>query len=131
MNPLDRLTKSKANAAPETEEIDDHQSFGVVRGIRERAVMLELRQKDGSILALHYSWLERAEFDPSTGITLTFGGHTVKLTGRNLNGHGDTEPQVRLFASLVRHRVAWVCESGGDDVFRVSPGMTFIDRISH
>jgi hypothetical protein len=42
-------------------------AFGFLRGVRDRAVMLELRWKDGSVVAFAYAWLERAGFDPSEG----------------------------------------------------------------
>ena len=60
---------------------EDLGAFGWLRGSRERAVMLELRRKDGSITVLGYAWLERADFDPSEGITLKFTGQTVRLAG--------------------------------------------------
>src|SRR5258707_5878740 len=66
-------------------DFDDLGAFGWLRGVRDRALMLELRRRDGSALALGYAWLERAEFDPSEGITLCFGGKTVRITGRNLD----------------------------------------------
>jgi len=71
--------------------------------------MLELRKKDGGIVAFAYHWLERAEFDPSQGITLRFGPQKVKSAGRNPNGK--VSPHVRLFAGIVRHRVPWIQEA--------------------
>lgn len=130
MNPFERIAMGRPATTPESEEIDDFLAFGMLRGIRDRAVMLELRLRDGTILGLHYSWLERAEFDPSTGITLTFGGHTVTITGRNLNGCGDAEPQVRMFSSILRHRVAWIREGTRADGFTVEKGATFVERIT-
>ncbi len=73
--------------------------------------MLELRHKDGSVSAFSYAWLERAEFDPSEGISLHFAGKTVLITGRYLNA--EARPNVRLFAGIVRHRVPWIQEAGG------------------
>ena len=49
-------------------------AFGFLRGVRDRAIMLELRHRDGRISAVGYAWLSGAEFDPSAGITLSFGG---------------------------------------------------------
>ena len=46
--------------------------------------MLELRKKDGNIIAIGYNWLERVEFDPSDGITLHLGGQKLRIKGRNL-----------------------------------------------
>src|SRR5258707_872219 len=110
---LDKYVKERTNADPavpvESEVTDDFGSFGWLRGIRERAIMLELRRRDGSIAALGYSWLERAEFDPSDGIVLYFGGRTVKIAGQNLNA--ESRPNVRLFSGIVRQRVPWIQEA--------------------
>jgi len=100
------------NDAPdETESLVDLQAFGLLRGIRDRAIMLELRHKDGSIDGFPYAWLSRASFDPSEGITLRFGSETVKITGRNLNA--EVRPNVRLFDAIVRHRVPYIQEADG------------------
>jgi len=93
----------------EVEPLDDLGTFGWLRGVRDRAVMLELRKKDGNILAVGYAWLDKAEFDPSTGITLHIGSQTIKLRGRNLNA--EARPNVRLFQGITRHRVPWIQEA--------------------
>lgn len=90
------------------EGTDDYGAFGCLRGLHERSIMLEIRRKNGSKLALGYAWLNRATYDPSGGIELRFGGETIKLAGRNLDA--EVRPNVRLFASLVRHRVPWIQE---------------------
>ncbi len=89
--------------------VDDLGAFGWLRNERDRAVMLELRHANGGITAISYSWLESAEFNPSEGITLSFSGKTVNLTGRNLNV--ESRPGVRLFEGLTRHRVLWIREA--------------------
>lgn len=97
-------------ARGESEEAPaDLGAFGWLRGRQERAMMLELRKKDGNVVALAYSWLERADFDPSVGVLLKFGVEKVKITGRNLNA--EQRPGVRLFAGIVRHRVPWIQEA--------------------
>ena len=68
-----------------------------------RCWSLDLRRKDGNIVAFAYAWLEGAEFDLSDGITLRFGIEKVKITGRNLNA--GQRSNVRLFAGIVPHRV--------------------------
>lgn len=95
--------------AGETEGSDDCRTFGWLRGVRDRATMLELRRKDGSITAIGYAWLERIEFDPSEGITLTISGQKIRIRGRNLNK--EVRPSVRLFEGLTRHRVPWLREA--------------------
>jgi hypothetical protein len=92
----------------ESEAAEDFGAFGWLRGAKERAVMLELRQRTGNIIAIGYGWLERAEFDPSIGITLLVPGQRILIRGRNLNA--EIRPNVLLFEGITRHRVPWVAE---------------------
>lgn len=87
---------------------DDLGCFGWLRGVRERAIMLELRKRSGDVLALGYAWLESVAFDPSIGITLAFPGRRVFIKGRNLGA--PVRPNVRLFDGVIRHRVPWIRE---------------------
>ncbi len=91
------------------DQTDDLGAFGWLRGPRERAVMLELRKRDGNSIALSYALLERAEFDPSIGITLFFMGQGIVIRGRNLNQ--EVRPSVRLYEGILRHRVTWLRET--------------------
>ena len=91
-------------AEPET---DDLGCFGWLRGVRDRAIMLELRKNDGHVLAVGYAWIERVELIPEEGITLHLPGRKVYIKGSGLN-NGES---ARLFDGLVRHRVPWVRES--------------------
>jgi hypothetical protein len=104
-----RVDETSARRGDETETTEDFQSFGWLRGIRDRALMLELRFRNGNIVSLGYPWLERAEFDPSEGIVLQFGGRSIRITGNHLNS--EIRPSIRLFAGIVRHRVTWIQES--------------------
>lgn len=106
---------------------DDFGSFGFLRGVRDRAIMLEIRHKDGRITANSYAWLESAEFDPSEGITLNFSGKFVKLIGRNLNS--EFRPNVRLFAGIVRHRVPWIQEADGPTAMEASNVAVIIEEV--
>jgi len=117
----------KPDAIVEGEPPDDLGAFGWLRGTRERAVMLELRRKDGSITAFAYAWLERAEFDPSEGITLRFGMEKVRITGRNLNG--EARPNIRLFAGIVRHRVPWIQEADQPAAMEAGRGAVVVEDI--
>src|SRR5579872_4366813 len=80
---LTRRPETEAAPAVETDPADDLGAFGWLRGIRDRAVMLEMRHKDGSVTALAFHLLDRADFNPSEGITLNFAGTKVKITSRN------------------------------------------------
>ena len=127
---LDKYVKPKRDEvgpSEDTIEPDDFGAFGWLRGSHERAVMLELRRKDGSMTAFGYTWLERVDFDPSEGITLKVAGATVKITGRNLNG--GTQATARLCSGLVRHRVPWIQEADGTEVMYAPREATVIEQI--
>jgi hypothetical protein len=120
-------TKGEPEPVAEVCEEDNLGAYGWLRGVRERAVMLELRRRDGSVVALGYAWLERAEFDPSTGMTLSFTGKTVKLIGRNLNT--EVRPLVRLFDGLCRHRVPWIQEADEPTALAADRQAIVVERI--
>ncbi|MBS0265386.1 MAG: hypothetical protein JSS02_25855 [Planctomycetes bacterium] len=130
-NAIDRYMKPKPNGeaqlADDSEETDDLGAFGWLRGMRERAVMLELRHKDGTVTALAYAWLERVDFDPSEGLTLKFSGTKVKITGRNLNG--ERRPNVRMLAGILRHRVPWVQEASGSQLLEAGMEAVVVEQI--
>ena len=113
---LNKYTRPTTEPDDPLLETDDLGSFGWLRGMRERATMLELRHKDGNITAIGYAWIEKIEFDPSHGITLHALGQVIKIQGRNLNA--EVRPSVRLFQGLTKHRVPWVQESDGDTSIR-------------
>ena len=70
----------------EAEKIADEgaASFSTRSADRHQKVMLELRFKTGDATALAYSYLVRADCNPSTGIVLDFSACTVRVEGRNL-----------------------------------------------
>lgn len=118
---------ANSNQPQDDNEIDDLGTFGFLRGSRERATMLELRKKDGSILAVAYGYVDQIEFDPSTGITLRLAGRKIQVRGRNLNA--EVHSKVRLFEAICRHRVPWVQEINEHDGMAVASGATVIDVI--
>lgn len=129
-NLLDRHLPSRAGLPPrdgEEEAPDDLGAFGWLRGVRDRALMLELRFKDGSVKARSYAWLEAADYDPSEGITLKFGGEKVKITGRNLNA--ELRTNLRLFTGILRHRVPWIQEADRPTAMAAEKGRVVIERI--
>src|SRR5690349_1950547 len=95
---LSRKDEEKSAVEDSSEGLDDLGAFGFLRGVHDRAQMLELRHKDGRVSAFGYAWLDRAEFDPSHGISLYFGNRQVKINGRHLNA--EVRPNVRLFSAL-------------------------------
>lgn len=113
------------NVSDET-EIDDLGVFGFLRGSKERAPMIELRKRDGRVLAVSYGMFE-VEFNPSDGITLHFADRKVKIRGRNLNA--ETRPKIKLFEGIARYRVPWVRELSEPERLKAQPGDTVIDMI--
>jgi len=116
-----------AAETPGADGCDDLGAFGWLRGIRDRAVMLELRRKDARIVAIGYGWLERVCFDPSEGIMLLAGGQKIRIKGRNLNA--EIRPAVRLFERITRHRVPWVREADRSAAMRAGDRETVVDSI--
>ena len=106
-----RLLEDRLDSTPSPDPggVDDFHSFGWLRGIRERATMLELRKKSGDLMAIGYNWIERVEFIPTEGITLHVHGEKIRIKGRNLNA--EARPEVRMFQGIARHRVACVQEA--------------------
>jgi hypothetical protein len=109
------------------DSLDDLGAFAALRGIHDRALMLELRHKDGRRRALGYAWLHDVQFDPSNGITLYFGKTKVTIEGRNLNT--EIRPGVRLFECIIRHRVPWVQEADEAAALLSSKEMVVIETI--
>lgn len=115
------------NEAHEESAVDDLGSFGFLRGSRERATMLELRRKDGGILAVAYGYMDKAEFDPSDGITLHLAGHKVRIRGRNLNV--EVHPKVRLFEAICRHKTPWLREADEPELLAAGEKSAIIETI--
>lgn len=129
---LHHLTERLARKLPEQKDdddfVEDHVAFGWQRGnARDRCYYLELRRQDGSIAALPYMMLERIDFDPSEGITLTFANQTVRIVGRNLNA--EVRAGVTLLNGILRNKVPWVQESGQASAFAPGKNMTVIEAI--
>jgi hypothetical protein len=106
---------------------EDLGSFGWLRGVRDRAIMLELRKKGGHVMAIGYAWLERADFDPSDGITLHVGGRCVRINGTRLNA--DARPSIRLFDGIVRHRVPWIREGDRSELLAAGDDKVVVESI--
>ncbi|MCA9281075.1 MAG: hypothetical protein H6812_10645 [Phycisphaeraceae bacterium] len=96
-----------------SDEAEDLGMFGWLRGVRDRAMMLELRKKDGHCMAIGYGWIERVEFQPEHGITLHLHGNTIRIKGSGLNT--EVRPTIRLFDGILRQRVPWLRESDRAD----------------
>ena len=122
-----RRTRFEAHALEDNELWEDVGCFGWLRGVRDRAIMLELRKRNGNILAVGYAWLERMEFDPSAGISLHLAGQRIVISGRNLNAQ--VASAARLFEGLTRHRVPWVREARRDELLTASDATCIVESI--
>ena len=130
---LERYTRTDrdnvASNANEESEVDDLGSFGFLRGVKDRATMLELRLKDGNSVAFDYGWLRKVEFNPSDGIVLHFGStDTARITGRNLNRV--TTANAQLLRGILAHRVPWIQEASEPDILKASDDATVIEQIA-
>jgi hypothetical protein len=117
-----------AEAAADAEPIEEAPLWACLRGVRERAVMLELRKRDGRVRAVSYGWMDHCDLDPSGKITLRVGGSDVTISGRNLNA--EVRPNMRLFSALCRHRCVWVRESDQRESLSAGPREMVVESIS-
>ncbi len=130
---LKRYTGARAPLAARDESfensddpIDDLGCFSWLRGIRDRAPMIEFRRKDGRSVAYDYTLLRKVVFDPSEGITLKFDGETVCIEGRNLDD--ESTPGIQLLRGILYHRVPWVREMSEAELMGTPERVTVIER---
>ena len=100
-------------------EIVERRAFGVGRG-RRQPFMLDVRMMDKQRLALSYSHLTKAAFDPSGVIVLEFSSQIVRIEGRNL------QP---VYENLVLQNVIYVQEENADLEQQIAGEETFISNI--
>lgn len=79
-------------------------------------------------MAIAYSWIERAEFNPTEGITLHMHGDRIRIKCRNLNA--EVRAEVRLFQGITRYRVIWVPESCTAHSIERGVQSTIVEEIS-
>jgi hypothetical protein len=108
----DRIQSRRPSALPpvpeDADECDDLALYGLLRGNKERTLMLNFRLLDGTQDAFPLTLLERILYDPSFGITLRFVGVLVLIEGENLAMQPPSS--VGLLDGLHRHRVPWIAE---------------------
>jgi hypothetical protein len=108
---LQRHQSAQPTDTGDPEAVDDQGTYGVVRAARERAIMVELRKRDGTVVAVPYALVEQVRYSPDTGITIHACGREFRIAGRHLNPAGPSSPKLGLFNGLCRHRVAWIAEA--------------------
>jgi len=124
----DRFMGRKAPAPEEDPDaFEDCGAFGFLRGVKDRALILELRLCSGNRMAFPYSLLERLSFDPSEGLVCHFMGGVVTLRGRNFT-KATTSP-ISLLDGILRHRVPWIAEKEELHAAVQSPDLVIVTKI--
>lgn len=90
----------------QTEQVEEEgKYFGFDRQENGRALMFELRTRDGRRSALPYSYLTRADFDPDKGIEIYVSNVVVVVKGRDLG---------TIYSYLLQNRLTWMREDFSD-----------------
>lgn len=129
-NLLERYMGKRSETAPpvqDSEGLEDFGAFGWLRGIRDRAIMLEIRHRDGRVTAFGYAWLDAVEFDPSEGISFRFSGKRIQIIGSHLNT--EIRPNIRLLDGIIRHRVPWILEAATASVLESPRDSVIIEQV--
>ena len=114
------------------EEIDSCAAFGFLRGIRDRALAVEFRLRDGTSKSFPYSWLGPMHFNPSVGLLIKFCGDLVTLVlirGSNLDMLVSPGAVNLTHRGLQRHRILWVREMTDQELRVIGDNGPTIDRI--
>jgi len=116
-----------APAATDAEGTDDLGAFGFLRGTSDRAEMLQFKKKTGNIRAIGYGWIQKVDYDPSSGITIYAGDEKIIIKGRNLNTVA--RQQASLLGAILRHRVPWICESDQSTTLQADKQTVVVEKI--
>ena len=108
---MDQQTKSsfvERLKAQTEQEAEEGKFFGFDPQANGRALMIELRTRDGKRSALPYSYLTRADFDLEKGIEIYVSNVVVLVKGRDL---------ADLYSYLLQQRLTWMREdASGTDI---------------
>lgn len=104
-----RAIQTEPTKSVDAEDVVDCGAFGWGRGLRDRSLMLEVRQRTGEIAIFSYAYLHPGFFDPSGSLILHFGAQKVVIQGENLKQ--EVQPNISLITCLARHRAIWIAES--------------------
>ena len=128
---LEWLSKEK----PPQEDVSEESSctaFGYLRGLRERALAVEFRTRDGNREWFPYSWLGPVRHDPSVGLLLRFTGDLVTLVlirGSNLDVLVSPGMVNLTDRGFQRQRILWAREMDEQELRKVGEGGPTIDTI--
>jgi len=118
---------AESSAVTDAEGTENLGAYGLLRGLRDRAEMLELRKKTGNIRAVGFSWIQKVDFDPSVGITLYAGDEKILIKGRNLNAVAGQ--QMSLLGGILRHRVPWIGEADQSTALQADKTSVVVETI--
>ena len=107
-------------------------AFGFLRGIRDRAAMIEFRFKNGNTASFAYGWLGQVRFNPSVGMLLKFTGDEVTLVliaGSNLDAPVSSSAANLTDRGIAKHRVTFVREMDEEEARRTPEGQPTVDQI--
>jgi hypothetical protein len=132
---LDSLADRRARPVLKEAEESEEQScaaFGYLRGIREQALMLELRFRNGNREFYPYGLLGPVRYNPSVGLLLRYSGDVVTLVlirGSNLDALVHQGAVNLTDRGIQRHRILWIREMDEAELCRPPKGEPTIDRI--
>lgn len=124
---ISRADEASQNGTDLEDSQDDYGAFGFLRGVRDRALFLELRLKDGNIRAIGYAWIEGIDFDRSEGLLLHVAGQRIRIKGRNLDA--EVQPNITLLKGLTRHRVPYIQEADNAMAMKTSGQSILVESI--
>ena len=108
MQPMKSSFVERLKSQTEQGAEGENQYFGFDRQDNGRALMFELRTRDGRRSALPYSYLTRADFDPEKGIEICVSNVVILVHGRDLEV---------VYSYLLQNRLTWIREdSAGTDI---------------
>jgi hypothetical protein len=126
----DLKTSGQTRKGKEEDDEESCAAFGYLRGVKDRALTLELRFAAGHSLGYSYSLLSESKYNPSAGIMLKFLAEKVFLIvieGSNLNS---LVSGISLYdRGILRHRITYIQEMRQDQLRRTGEGEPTIDRI--
>lgn len=126
-------TSKEADDEAETasEEESCGTAFGYLRGVRDRALALQLRYRTGDSEWFSYGLLAAWRYNPSVGILLKFTSDLVSLVlirGSNLDAMINNHAINLTDRGLQRHRITWIREMDEDELSKAGEGEPTIDR---
>jgi len=107
-------------------------AFGFLRGIKDRALAVEFRLRNGNSEWYPYAWLGPWQHNPSVGLLLKFSGDVITLVlirGSNLDAIVPGRGVNLTDRGFQRHRVTWVREMEEEELQKTGDKGPTIDCI--